>query len=89
MANSNNENKWRDMNAAEWRGKIGEKIDRLETLVTAICAKVDTHDKDLAILQDRDTRTRLGSRARAIIAAAIITSAASIFIALLALLGGV
>ena len=78
-----NGNKWRDMNAAEWRGKIGEKIDRLESLVAASCAKVDSHDRDIAILQDRATQAQLGWRPRAIIAAALIASITSIIITLI------
>jgi len=73
-----NNNKWRDMNAAEWRGRIGEKIDRLEILMGAACSKVDAHDKELAVLRDRNTRTQLTGRARAIIASAFIMGAASI-----------
>jgi hypothetical protein len=78
-----NENKWRDMNAAEWRGKIGEKIDRLESLVAASCAKVDSHDTELAILRDRDTRAQLGWKPKAIIAAALIGAITSIIITLI------
>ena len=85
---ADNGNKWGQMNAAEWRGKFGEKLDRLEILMGAACSKVDAHDKQLAILQDRDARAQLGGRARAIIAASIITSATSIVIALIALIGG-
>jgi len=77
MAEDNN-NKWRDMNAAEWRGKFGEKLDRLEILMGAACSKVDAHDKQLAILQDRDTRAQLSGRARATVAAALILGATSI-----------
>jgi len=66
------------MNAAEWRGRIGEKIDRLEILMAAACSKVDAHDQELAVLRDRNTRTQLSGRARAIIASAFIMGAASI-----------
>ena len=82
MVNGNNENKWRDMNAAEWRGKIGEKIDRLETLVAGSCAKVDSHDTELAILRDRATQAQLGWKPRAIIAASLIGAITSIIITL-------
>jgi len=90
-----NNNKWRDMNAAEWRGKFGEKLDGIERDLeklganfAAVCAKVDVHDRALAVIDDRGTRTELGGRAKAIVTAAVIGAAASIIVSIIALIGG-
>lgn len=76
-------NKWSEMSAAEWRGKVGEKIERLEVLLASVCAKVDTHDKALAVIEDRNIRARIGWRGWAGIISAIILSLGSIAVALM------
>ena len=77
------ENHWREMKEAEWRGKAGEKLDRLESMLTAMCAKVDAHDKTLAVLEDRGIRTSIGWRGWAAIISAVIISLGSIAVAYL------
>lgn len=79
------DNNWRDMNAAEWRGKIGAKIENLEELVTKIAERVHAHESAIAVLDDRHHRSGLSMKARAIIAAAVITSLGSIVVALITL----
>jgi hypothetical protein len=81
----NGNNKWENMKAAEWRGKVGEKLERVESLVDAICAKVDAHDRALAVLEDRGVRARLGTVARATITAAAIAAITSVIVAVIAL----
>jgi len=90
-----NGNKWSEMGAAEWRGKFGEKLDGIERDLeklganfAAVCAKVDVHDRALAIIEDRRARTQLSGRAKAIVAAAVIGAAASIIVSIIALIGG-
>lgn len=78
-----NGNKWSEMGGAEWRGKVGEKLERMESLLGAVCAKVDAHDKALAVLEDRGVRAQLGWRGWAGIISALIISLASIATALL------
>jgi hypothetical protein len=81
--NMPDKNGWAKMKEAEWRGKIGEKLDRLETMVAAVCSKVDTHDTDLAIIKDRGVRSSIGWRGWSGIITAIILSLGGIAVALI------
>ena len=85
-----NENKWREMNAGEWRGKFGEMLEgmrtdlhRLRNDVESVAGVVHRHAADIAVLQDRDERAQLGWKPRAIIAASLIGAITSIIITLI------
>lgn len=88
MANGTPEEK-----AAEWRGRVSEKLDnieksvaRVESNVTAICAKVDGHEAQLEVLKDRGVTAKIGIQAKATIVASAITASAAIVVAILAYL---
>ena len=80
---TNNGNRWSEMGAAEWRGKVGEKLEQMESLMAAVCAKVDTHDKTLAVLEDRGVRSQLSWGAKAAIISSLIIALASIATAII------
>ncbi len=75
---------------SEWRGyvtatlqAIEKAVARVDANVAAMCARVDCHETDIAVLKDQRATARLSNGARGVIISSFILAAASIAVALI------
>ena len=75
---------------AEWRGEvtatlkaIQDRVERVDANVVAICAKVDCHETDIAVLKEQGANNKLSWGARGVIAASLIAAVGAIAVEIL------